>query len=367
MSYIIYQNIKKIDYDKYKDKGLTGLVNLGNTCFMNSCLQCLSHTYILRELFTDETFINSRFNTLNDDDLLKEWINLNNLMWSKNCTISCDRWLKCVQKKARQQNRYLFTGFNQNDCSEFLLFILENFHESLKRDVKMIINGTPKNNNDLLAIKCYNKIKELYEKEYSELINIFYGIEITRIKSLKNEEIIYIEKPEQFFILNLSIPNKSFTISDCFKLSIQKEILKDENAWFNDKTNEKEDVIIENSYWNLPNILIICLKRFNNYGKKINNELIIDNYKLNEDNNYSIIINLNKYVECNVDNKYIYEVYGFCIHTGGTLGGHYYSVIKTANNKWYIFNDRNVINIDNPVSQIPKLYSKSYCLFTKKI
>lgn len=359
-------NEKRIyDLTKYKNKGLTGLTNLGNTCFMNSCLQCLSHTYELRELFSQSQFKKRFLDDMKPCTLLKEWVDLNDLMWSENCIISCDRWLECVHKRAHEEEKLIFTGYQQNDCSEFLMFVLDNFHENIKRGVKMTIKGTPETENDKLTIRCFERMKEMYEKEYSEFIGIFYGIQITHIYGENN--VVHSQNPEPFFIMNLSIPQekKEFTLEDSLMLFQEGEKLCGENAWYNERTKTKEDVIIKTTFWTLPNILIVCLKRFNKF-RKIQTPMIISNSTSPLEGDFSIKINMSCFLESE-NESVIYEVYGMCIHSGSLMGGHYYSVIKTANGTWYVFNDQEVSEIKNPKTEIPSLYSKSYCLFMKKI
>ena len=83
-------------------------------------------------------------------------------------------------------------------------------------------------------------VKNMYSKEYSEVWNLFYAVHVSEISKLETGERIKIT-PEPYFMIDLPIPenNKNPTLIDCFDHYVEGEILKDDNAWFHDETNER--------------------------------------------------------------------------------------------------------------------------------
>ena len=338
-------------FDKYKDLGLTGLANVGNSCYLNSCMQILSHTYELNA-FLEKGDYKKKINRKPDSVLLLEWDKLREMMWGGNCTIAPYGFVKAVQKVSALKDRNLFAGHAQNDIQEFLLFIVDCFHSALSRDVDMQITGKAMNQTDKLARTCYKMMKEMYRKEYSEMLGIFYGIHVSEISSIDSGESLSL-RPEPFSVLSLPIPPvQNPTIHDCLDLYCQPEEMVGDNAWMNDATNKKEDVRRGIVFWSLPDVLIIDLKRWGMMGGKI--QKIVDAPLVDAD--------FSKYVRGYNKDSYVYDLFGVCNHSGGSFGGHYTAYVKNANDKWYEFND----TVVRDISEDQVISTRSYCLFYRK-
>lgn len=344
-----------MDLSKYIKKGYTGIYNLGNTCFLNSCLQVLNHTYELHEILDKINEKNIKNNLL-DSNILNEWNDLRKTMWSGNGVVSPNKFVHNVHEIADKKGREIFTGWAQNDMPEFLLFIIDCMHNSLSRSIIMKINGDKKNTTDDLAVQCYSMLKVVYAKEYSEIMDLFFGIYMSVITTKDGSKRLSI-KPEHYFILDLPIfdENKTAsTIYDCFDLFIKSELLDGENGLKNEKTGIKEDVKKKMCFWNFPKILTICLKRFTPDGKN----------KLNTNIQFPIDnLDLSNYVKGYNPSSYKYELYGVCNHMGGVMGGHYTAFAKHADNSWIHFNDSNVEVVDDPQKIVTPL---AYCLFYRR-
>ena len=342
-----------MNINNYKDKGLSGLANLGNTCFINSCMQVLSHTYELNHFLDDEKY-KKKLKNKYDSALLLEWDNLRNLMWSNNCIVSPNKFLNTIHKVAKIKGMEMFTGYSQNDLPEFLLFLIDCFHNSISREIKMTISGQAENETDKIAIQCFEMIKNMYSKEYSEVWNLFYAVHVSEITNLETGKQIKIT-PEPYFMIDLSIPsnNKSPSLIDCFECYVEGEVLDGENAWYNDETKERINIRKKILFWSLPNILVIDLKRFNARNQK--NQILVT-FPLDD-------LDLTKYVIGYKKESYHYELYGVCNHSGGVLGGHYTAFVKNANGKWYHFNDTSVSEVGLHESIVSP---KAYCLFYRK-
>ena len=342
-----------MNYDKYKNKGLSGLSNLGNTCFINSCMQIISHTYEVNNFLNEENY-KKKLKNIVDTVLIVEWDNLRKIMWSENCIISPGKFIKTIQKISSIKKKDIFTGYSQNDLPEFLLFLIDCFHNSLSREIKMTITGSPENSTDQVAVKCFEMIKNMYSKEYSEIWNLFYGIHVSEITDLETGEQLNIT-PEPYLMIDLPIPtnNKMPSLIDCFDLYVEGEVLDGDNSWFNENTNKKINIRKRIQFWSFPDVLIIDLKRFNNRFQK--NQILVT-FPLDN-------LDLSKYVIGYKKECYKYELYGICNHSGSVMGGHYTSFVKNANSNWYHFNDQEVSLVNTPENVIT---SKAYCLFYRK-
>lgn len=127
-------NVNK-KFTKDSKKGVTGLQNLGNTCFMNSAIQCLSNTSELTQYFFSNEFLKdlNKNNPLGTGGyLISAYSELIKELWMGTEAYVSPWDLKKVIGKFAPQ----FSGYSQQDSQELLSYMLDGLHEDLNRIIK---------------------------------------------------------------------------------------------------------------------------------------------------------------------------------------------------------------------------------------
>ena len=304
-------------------KGLSGLVNFGNTCYLNSTIQCLTNTPPFRKLI---------MSIKTDNKLLISIKNLMTGLWVENCIISPKTFVKTLIQTFNEKNIEFYV-LKQNDVHEFISLLLDFIHNS------MITNKRFKSlrNLDGIEKQGHKEWVNFFKDDYSNIIDIFYGQIYTVIK---DNETIYsrVFQPICFFILPLY--NTSSSLNDCIYSYLLKEFLPDYKTDNGDIKNVYKQIIIHK----LPRILCFTLNRFNNNNTKINTNIDIPE-----------ILDMFEYTKINSK----YELYSICNHYGDVHGGHYTALCK-KNNVWYEFDDNSIYKVDT------LNMSNAYCLFYKQ-
>lgn len=396
-------------------KGLTtGLTNLGNSCYMNCILQCLVATPPLTKFF----FKASKGNGL-EITQFKDHINLTNRLGTKGAvTITL---VNLITNMLKNLGKYFtpsdfkkiigtyspgrqFATAEQQDCIEFLNFILDSVHEDLNKvkfesaqDRAKLLELSPEEekNKEQLPVRLASTIEwERYlALNLSVVVDYFQGQYLSRLRCLVCN--LTSTTYNSFSILSLPIPermgtqNKKLTLFDCLDFFTETELLEDDNKWHCPLCKRFTRLTKKIVITRLPSVLIIHFKRFSQSGGRFKKLDTFIDYPVDRPldltpywptvatyldseapGNMSPQLEkeyLSSLPERNQVAPFKYKLYGVVNHFGNLTTGHYTSYVRKANQGgegWYYFDDSKY----TPNCKVEKvLNANAYCLFFQRI
>lgn len=303
----------------------SGLTNLGNTCFLNSVLQCLLHTAPLHNyLLTKE---HSKTCRMHKFCLFCKLEFYAALVFKKGRKVVAPKGvvvnLRSISKR--------FRPGRQEDSHEFIRFVLDTMQ-------KNIVSG-------------YKKVEQRVA-ETSVVHRIFGGYLRSQVKCLncKHESNTY----DPFLDLSLEVVQAD-SVSEALSDFTTAEVLDQDNKYLCAKCKRKVRARKQLTVFQAPNVLAIHLKRFQfsmmGIGGKINKPI-----------RFAESLNLRKYMS-DKTSDIAYSLYAVLVHQGGsTNSGHYFCFVKNGAGAWLCCNDESV----SPLSLQGVMRQQAYILFYSK-
>ncbi|CAO3670058.1 unnamed protein product [Rhizopus microsporus] len=356
--------------------GTTGLKNLGNTCYMNSIIQCLSGTIPFARYFISGVYkhhINMVSPLSSKGRLANEFAGLLRLMWGGNYSfISPVPFREALLEFAPQ-----FRGSEQHDSQEFLNFLLDGLHEdcNLITEKPNIPSETAEEEALFEQLPDWKASTIAWDKyllrNSSVVVSLFQGQYRSRLTCLTchTTSTTY----NSFMSLSLPIPTSRngptiMSIYQCLDYFVQDEILEGDNAWNCPRCKKPCRASKSLTLSKLPDVLLIHLKRFSVEGL-FNNKLetMIDSPIRGLD--------LTKYVPATMfppdqppeKSMFNYDLYAVSNHYGSLTGGHYTACVRNGyRNEWHNFDDTRFSVCDESKIMSKAAYNLFYVRSTVK-
>ena len=329
-------------------KGVVGLMNLGNTCYANSVIQVLRSipelsAYILNENLKDSC-IKTNSSPVNIilgfQDILKS-------LWSAyRPSYVRPAGFQSIIASAVKDTIYDFFGMPvPNDSHEYLIYLLDNFHEALNENSGRKLDDNININNRSIEELANNGWNRFIQQNKSIIIDMFFGMTKKTVicKECNNKSHSW----ETFNILKIPCEGDSFTEW------LQNEFKDEELDGYNCDSCRRKNIkaIIQTRIWKLPKNLFVVIRRFNPDRRKNTTKCPYDGRRIS----LSSIFDIDS---PHKSKSYIYDIAGTIDHHGSHMGGHYISQMRhPITKKWWIVDDERTYPIE-----LPSFSSATYIL-----
>lgn len=264
---------------------MKGLNNLGNTCYLNSGLQMLMQNEDLCNMiraFKDKSEILNKLSNF-----------INEYHDGKQNSLS-----PTIVKELASDRNSIFTGFQQQDSSEFIVFLLDFINTEVNK-----------------VCSAKNLIDKIFELEITTSTKCKVLSCLTKSNNI-----------EKSTILMLNVNSNCSTLDDCYNFSKQRVKLEGDEKYYCEKCEKKRIASQRKDITKWPKNLIVWIRRYQQIGNR-----------------------LSKYtqqIQVPVEWRNNYKLRGVVFHSGSLYGGHYvYAGLN--DNEWYLFNDSSVSKLDN--------------------
>ncbi|KAL7546415.1 hypothetical protein ACHAWF_009751 [Thalassiosira exigua] len=317
-------------------EGTVGLHNLGNSCYMNSILQCMNHIKPIVEYFLKGEYLRE----INGNNPLGSggWVAMAyasflNEIYSGEYSILAPRLMKQIVGLFAPQ----FNNNDQHDSQEFYQYLMGGLHEDLNR-----VKDKPHvEHTDALGMQDSVAAMESWRKYLlrndSVFVDFTHGLHRSHINCPScGKESVKFDVYSSLYLPLVPPGNRpSISLKDCLDQFAAGEQLDEHNAWY--CSNCKKDVcaLKQIDLWNTPDIIVLNLNRFT-FEKKIKDrvDFPIDRLDLS-----SYLIGPR-----DPDAPPVYKLFGVSEHSGSTAhSGHYTATVRNSEDgNWYRYNDSHV-------------------------